>query len=383
MKRLKTFNNLKPSYLFPEIEKRKAAYLKKYPHADIISLGIGDTVLPLDLDISKALEKASRDLGTKEGYTGYGKDQGLISLREAISEIVYEKNIKADEIFVSDGAKCDIARLQFLFKCAESVGLQDPAYPVYLEGSILQDIKNIQFLPCTPRNAFFPKFPQNLDLLYICNPNNPTGTAYTRDQLKKIVDYAKENSTIVLYDGAYSSFIQDPLYPKSIYEIEGGREVAIEVHSFSKMVGFSGIRLGWTTVPKELKFDCGQPVWDDWLRLTSTIFNGASNIAQSGGLSVFSNKNWKSSIFYYMENAKILKKAFQDRGYVVYGGENAPYLWVHTPNRLSWEIFQFFLEQKHILVTPGVGYGPSGEHFFRVSSFAHRKQINKIIERIN
>lgn len=383
MKRLHAFENLSPSYLFPEIERRKKAFLKTFPDADLISLGIGDTVLPLPPSVSNAMKEAAHHLGTEEGYSGYIKDQGLLPLRKALSKQIYKENIAADEIFISDGAKCDIGRLQFLFNSAQSVGLQDPAYPVYFDGSVLQGIQNIHLLPCTPENHFFPEIPPNLDLLYICNPNNPTGAAYTHEQLRTLVNDAKQNNTIILYDGAYSSYIQDPSLPQSIYEVEGAQDVAIEVNSFSKMVGFSGVRLGWTVIPKALKFECGRTVWDDWVRLSSTIFNGASNIAQQGGLAALQSNEWKESVLYYIENARLLKKAFTSLGYSVYGGEHAPYLWIHTPNQVSWDVFQHFLEKKHIVITPGVGYGPSGEHFIRVSSFGHRHQIKNVINRIN
>lgn len=382
MKRLKTFEKLNSSYLFPEIERRKAAYLKNTPNAEMISLGIGDTVLPLSPSIANAMEKAANELGTEKGYSGYAREQGLLSLREAISEKLYQKEVQSDEIFISDGAKCDIGRLQLLFSSAHSVGLQDPAYPVYLDGSIMQGVERIHLLPCRPENNFFPDLPPNLDLLYICNPNNPTGIAYTHAQLQTLVNYAKQNHTIILFDGAYTSYIQDPMLPRSIYEVQGAREVAIEVNSFSKMVGFSGVRLGWTVIPKELKFECGRLIWDDWFRLSSTIFNGASNIAQKGGLAVFENDEWRTNTLYYMENARLLKEAFQSLGYHVYGGEHAPYLWIHTPKQSSWDVFEYFLQKKHIVVTPGVGYGPSGENFIRVSSFGYRYQIKNVINKI-
>jgi LL-diaminopimelate aminotransferase len=382
MRRLASFKNLSSSYLFPEIERRKAEFLNTIPEADIISLGIGDTVLPLTSSIARAMEKAASDLAQETKYSGYGKDQGLLTLREALAAKVYHGKVTSEEIFISDGAKCDVGRLQMLFKSARSVGLQDPAYPVYLDGSLIQGIQEIHHLACIPENDFFPKLPPKLDLLYICNPNNPTGIAYTHGQLKKLVDYAIEVRAVILFDSAYFSYIQDPSLPKSIYEIEGAHKVAIEVNSFSKMVGFSGVRLGWTVIPKSLKFECGHLVWKDWHRLNSTIFNGASNIAQKGGLAVFESEEWKKNLIYYMENARLLKSAFEKLGYTVYGGENAPYLWIHTPGKLSWDVFQYFLEKKHIVVTPGIGYGSSGEHFIRISSFAHRYQIKNVINRI-
>lgn len=382
MKRLKSFSRLSSSYLFPEIKRRTEAFRKDHPDADFINLGVGDTVLPLSPYVSKELQKAAADLGTQKGYSGYGQDQGLPSLRKSIAENIYRGNILSEEIFISDGAKCDIGRLQVLFSGARSVGLQDPAYPIYLEGSILQGIEKIHLLSCKPDNHFFPTLPPKLDLLYICNPNNPTGIAYTYAELKQLVDYAEEVGALILYDGAYSSYIQDSTIPQSIYDVTGARRVAIEVNSFSKMAGFTGIRLGWTVVPKELKFECGSSILETWKRLGSMMFNGASNIAQRGGLAVFQDQDWKANLSYYMENAALLKKSFKALGYTVYGGVHAPYLWVHTPGQLSWDVFQNFLEEKRLVVTPGVGYGPSGEHFIRISAFAHRSQIKNVINRI-
>jgi len=383
MRRLVNFKKLDSFFLFPEVERRKDKFLSSVPEADIISLGIGDTVLPLSPSIARAMAGAASGLSLKEGYSGYGVGQGLLVLRELLSERVYRGEIAPDEIFISDGAKCDVGRLQVLFNHARSIGLQNPAYPLYLDGSLIQGIKKIYPLSCTPENGFFPSLPQRLDLLYICNPNNPTGAVYTQNQLKKLVDYAIKVGAIILFDGAYSAYIRDSTLPKSIYEIEGARDVAIEVNSFSKMVGFSGVRLGWTIIPKNLKFECGYSIWDDWHRLNCTIFNGASNIAQRGGIAVFESGEWKKNVAYYMENACLLKRALKRSNYSVYGGENAPYLWIHIPGRSSWESFQYFLEEKHIIVTPGVGYGSSGEHFIRMSSFAYRHQIMEVIDRVN
>lgn len=381
MKRLDAFQNLSPSYLFPEINRRKELFLKEHPEVKLMNLGIGDTVLPLPKAIANALTKAAAELGTQKGYSGYGKDQGNPELREKIRENYYPQ-LSIDEIFISDGAKSEVGRLQTLFGGDISIGLQDPAYPVYLEGSILQGAKNIHLLPCHPENQFFPELPSDLDLLYICNPNNPTGIAYTYDELKQLVDHALQSKIVILYDGAYSGYIQDPSLPKTIYEIPGAEKVAIEVNSFSKLAGFTGVRLGWTVIPKGLTFDCGHPIWEDYYRFSSTVFNGASNIAQKGGIAVFSKEGWEGiqeNIAYTMENAFRLKEHFSADGYQVYGGENAPYIWVHTPNRYSWDVFQEFMEKKHMIITPGKGYGPTGEHFFRVSAFTHREAISQII----
>ncbi len=381
LERPSQFKKLSPSYLFPEINRQKEAFLKANPGIELLSLGIGDTVLPLPKVIASALEKGAAELGTLEGYSGYGEEQGLLELRTKICNRFYP-NLSSEEIYISDGAKSDLGRLQNIFGGNVRVGIQDPTYPVYVDGSILQGVKKIEFLPCTLQNGFLPEIPEGLDLLYICNPNNPTGRAYTHEELKNLVDYAFKNRTIILYDGAYFSYIQDSSLPCTIYDIPGAEEVAIEINSFSKMAGFSGIRLGWTVIPKELKFQCGHPIKEDYHRFGCTVFNGASNIAQKGGIAVLTDEGWaaiQESIQYTMINAKILKEKFEGEGYVVHGGENAPYLWIETPGRLSWEVFREFMEKRHLIVTPGEGYGPSGEHYIRVSAFGFRERITGII----
>ncbi|MCB1116381.1 MAG: LL-diaminopimelate aminotransferase, partial [Chlamydiia bacterium] len=347
MRRLNAVKRLSPSYLFPEINRRKNLFLEKNPDVKLTNLGIGDTKLPLPAVVAQAMAEASLELGTKEGYQGYGNGQGLLELREKICETFYP-HLSPEEVFISDGAKSDIGRLQNLLGGGIRVGLQDPAYPVYLEGSILQGIQEIQLLPCTVENGFFPELSPDIDLLYICNPNNPTGAAYTRPELQILVDFAMSHQILILYDGAYAGYIQDEAYPQSIYDIPGAEKVAIEINSFSKLAGFTGIRLGWTVIPKALTFDCGHPLWDDYYRFSSTVFNGASNIAQRGGLAVFSKEGWEGiqkNISSTMQNARTLKKTFE-KEFTVYGGEHAPYLWVHTPNRLSWDVFQEFLEKR-------------------------------------
>lgn len=381
LERLPQFKKLNPSYLFPEINRRKEAFLKENPGVQLLSLGVGDTVLPLPRMIVSALEKGASELGTLEGYSGYGKEQGLLELRTKICNRLYP-NLSPEEIYISDGAKSDLGRLQNLFGRNVRVGIQDPTYPVYVDGSILQGVEKIELLPCTPQNGFFPKIPEGLDLLYICNPNNPTGRAYTREELKRLVDYALKNHAIILYDGAYFAYVQDSALPRTIYDIPGAEKVAIEINSFSKMAGFSGVRLGWTVIPKELKFQCGHPIKEDYHRFGCTVFNGASNIAQKGGVAVFTDEGWSAiqeSIQYTMTNAKILKEKFEGEGYRVHGGENAPYLWIETPGRQSWEVFQEFMEKRHLIITPGAGYGPSGEHCIRVSAFGLRKSITEFI----
>ncbi|MCB1109613.1 MAG: LL-diaminopimelate aminotransferase [Chlamydiia bacterium] len=381
LERPPAFKVLSPSYLFPEINRRKEVFLKENPGVKLLSLGIGDTVLPLPQVIATALEKGAAELGTPEGYSGYGKEQGLLKLRAQICQRLYPR-LSPEEVFISDGAKSDLGRLQNLFGGKVRVGIQDPTYPVYVDGSLLQGVQEIKFLPCTAENDFFPHVPPGLDLLYFCNPNNPTGRAYTRGELQHLVEYALENQTIILYDGAYFSYIQDPTLPRTIYEIPGAERVAIEVNSFSKMAGFSGVRLGWTVIPKALKFRCGHSIRDDFYRFGCTVFNGASNIAQKGGVAVFSDAGWEEVqklVRYTMRNASLLKAFFKKEGYRVHGGENAPYLWLETPGQKSWDVFQEFMEKRHLIVTPGAGYGPSGEHAIRVSAFGHYEDICELI----
>lgn len=381
------FAQLKSSYLFPEINARKNQFLAQNPRASLISLGIGDTTEPLPASISNALIAISTDLGTQKGYSGYGPEQGVAELRNKISSKIYSNRIEANDIFISDGAKCDLGRLQMLFGSQVSIAVQDPAYPVYLEGSLMQGVKHIIPMPCFPENRFFPdlKALPKIDLIYFCSPNNPTGTAATRIQLKELVDYAFSHRAIIIFDSAYAQYIQDSAYPKSIYEIEGADEIAIEIGSFSKLAGFSGIRLGWTVVPEKLRFDDGSSVKTDWKRLTTTIFNGASNIAQQGGCAILEEKGWdetNSLICFYLENARLIKNAFETLGYEVFGGVHAPYLWVKFPGRKSWDAFQILLEKYHLITTPGAGFGPAGESFLRFSAFGRRENIIEAIERL-
>ncbi|MEM8727646.1 MAG: LL-diaminopimelate aminotransferase [Chlamydiota bacterium] len=377
IKRLGVFQALNPSYLFPEINRRKELFLQQHPAVELVDLGIGDTVLPLPKPVANALQKGAAELGTPEGYSGYGKAQGDDELREKIRQTYYPE-LSVEEIFISDGAKSEVGRLQTFFGADISIGLQDPVYPVYLDGSILQGAKDIRLLPCHPENHFFPELMPDLDLLYICNPNNPTGTVYSYDELKKLVDYALKHRIVILYDGVYSGYIRDPRLPKTIYQIPGAERVAIEVNSFSKLAGFTGVRLGWTVIPRALTFDCGHSIRNDYDRFSSTVFNGASNIAQKGGMAVFSEEGRegiRENIAHTMGNAKLLREHFITEGYRVYGGENAPYIWVETPGRDSWDVFQELMEREHLIVTPGKGFGPTGEHFFRVSSFIHRRAL--------
>lgn len=378
---------LSANYLFPEIRLRKQKFLEKNPTANVISLGVGDTTEPIPPSISRALVDASERLGTPAGYCGYGAECGMQQLREKIAQILYGGSVSAEEVFVSDGAKCDIGRLQALFGNSVSIAVQDPAYPVYVEGSMIQGVRDILFLPCSPENDFFPNFKNapRTDLIYFCSPNNPTGAVATHSQLETLVKFAKANRSIIIFDSAYANYIQDPHLPRSIFEIDGAREVSIEISSFSKLAGFTGIRLGWVVIPEELKYDDGFSIKADWKRLFSTIFNGASNISQHGGYAVLEDQGMKEIrqlTAFYLENARILKEALEHMGHRVFGGVNAPYLWVQFKGRKSWDIFQEFLEDYHIIATPGAGFGSGGEGFLRFSAFGHREHILEAVDRL-
>jgi len=378
----KNFSRLSSSYLFSQIEQKKLEFLKRNPDVDLINLGIGDTTYPIPKFICERMAKAALDLGTQEGYSGYGPVAGNAEIRERISSVIYHGKIQPDEVFVSDGSKCDIGRLQTLFGKEVSIAVQDPAYPVYVDGTLLHGAgHSIVTMPCTPENNFFPDLSSlpRTDLIYFCSPNNPTGSAATKEQLTQLVDFAKSNRSVIIFDSAYAGFIQDPELPRSIFEIKGAEEVAIETGSFSKLAGFTGVRLGWTVVPKALRYQDESLIRDAWIRTISTIYNGPSNIAQAGGLAVLEEEGQacvKQLTSQYMSNAKQLLNTFNDRK--VYGGVNAPYLWVRCENQDSWTSFQELLEKRHIVSTPGSGFGPSGEGFVRFSAFVKKKQILKI-----
>lgn len=377
---------LKGNYLFPEVNQRKKQFLQSCPEAKLISLGIGDTTEPLPSIVATALSQFSKGLETHEGYFGYGPEQGIEELRQKIATVIYSGRVKADEIFISDGAKCDIGRLQTLFGGNQTIAVQDPAYPVYVDGSLIHGVKKISHLSCIPENDFFPDLNNapRTDLIYFCSPNNPTGAVATRSQLMQLVAFAKANRSILLFDAAYANYIQDPDLPKSIFEIPGAKEVAIEISSFSKLIGFTGVRLGWTVVPEQVCYEDGSSVKNDWQRITSTIFNGASNIAQWGGLTALSPAGLEainSIAHLYLENARIIKEAIESSG-EVFGGSNAPYLWVRFKECDSWDLFQQFLENLHIVTTPGSGFGPAGESFLRLSAFGRRENILQAAQRI-
>ena len=398
VKRNKNFAKLQAGYLFPEINRKKKEYLEKNPNEKIISLGIGDTTEPLKPHIAKGLINAATRLGSKDDYSGYGDEQGLAELREKIASKIYNGLVTGEEVFVSDGAKPDIGRLQLLFGWDVTVAVQDPSYPVYSDSSVMfgktasydnenEKFDGIVYMPCSPENDFFPDFQKipKADVIFFCSPNNPTGAVATREQLQQLVNYANKNKSIIIFDAAYNQYINDKNIPKSIFEIEGAKEVALEVNSFSKSAGFTGVRLGWTVVPNELKFDDGSLVKKDWSRIMTTLFNGASNISQHGALTALDDQGlqeMKETVSYYMENAKIIKTALQGLGYEVYGGDNAPYVWAKMKGKKSWEAFDYLLEKANILTTPGIGFGQAGEGFLRFSAFGHREDIEEAVQRL-
>lgn len=381
---------LKAGYLFPEINKRKMAFLASHPGAKLISLGIGDTTEPIVSEVVSGLHKRVEALGTKQGYTGYGPEQGEKELREKLAQLYhqyYNHKVDADEIFISDGSKCDIGRLQVMFGANQKIAVQDPSYPVYVDTSIIMGQPEIVYLKCDPSNDFFPDLEKapKANLLYFCSPNNPTGAAATKEQLTYLVEYCRKNKMILIFDSAYAAYIQDRSIPKSIYEIEGADEVAIELGSFSKIAGFTGVRLAWSVVPKKLMYEDQGSVHKDWSRINSTFFNGASNIAQTGALYAISpegQKAIKSQIQFYLENASILRSTLKEMDFDVYGGDNAPYLWVHIPGKTSWDAFEEFLYDCHIVTTPGLGFGPAGEGFVRFSAFGSRENILECSKRL-
>ena len=387
--------NIKAGYLFPEIAKRRREYAAAHPDARIISLGVGNTTEPILPHINNGLVEGARKLGTVEGYSGY-QDEGLLELREKISELFYGGQFKADEIFISDGAKCDIGRLQLLFGANTPVAVQDPSYPVYVDGSVLigaagawagSGYQGISYLPCTKENNYFPDLsalPANC-LVYFCSPNNPTGAVANREQLVALVKAAQKNNSVIVFDAAYSEYIRDKSLPKSIFEIEGAKLCAIEVNSFSKPAGFTGVRLGWTVVPKELKYSGGESVNADWARISGTIFNGASNIAQAGGLAALDSEGLKEIrqlSDFYLENAKLIRGVLEKLGVSCMGGDNSPYIWACFPGRDSWEVFSAILEKCQVVTTPGSGFGPAGQSFIRFSAFGHRADVEEACKRL-
>jgi len=396
------YRKLSAGYLFPEIGRRVAAYQKENPQAKIYRLGIGNTTEPLPPSVIAGLKDGVERLASPETYSGYGDEQGELDLREALSLLYRQRdvNLEPDEIFVSDGAKPDSGNIQSIFGEANKVAFQDPAYPVYVDSNVIAgrsgsyssdsgSYAGFVYMRCSEENGFIPEPPAvKADLIYLCSPNNPTGAVAGHEELRKFVDYAKANRAVIIFDAAYAEFITDPALPRSIYEVEGAFECAIEINSFSKSAGFTGVRLGWAVVPKALVVEDSEPgeVNRLWLRRQTTFFNGASNIAQRGGLAVLSpdgQRECQAVIKYYMENARLIREGLQKIGLTIYGGVNAPYLWLKTPGNLSsWEFFDKLLDETQVVGTPGFGFGPAGEGYFRLSAFGHRADIEAAVEQI-
>lgn len=392
------FANLTAGYLFPEVARRKNEYLKNHPDAKIISLGVGNTTEPLTPHIAKAMSDYALSLGTAQGYSGYGDDFGSSDLRKKIAEEFYpNENIEPDEVFISDGAKCDIARVQTLFGRDVNLAVQDPSYPVYVDGSVIvgaaganngSGYDGIVYMPCTAENNFFPDLSQvkKNSLIYFCSPNNPTGKVASKEEMTRLVEFALKNECIIIFDAAYSEFVSDSNLPKSIFQIEGAKKCAIEVQSLSKPAGFTGVRLGWSVVPKDLKFADGTSVNKDWGRLMTTLFNGASNIAQQGALAALDEtgrREMRSVIEYYLENARIIEKTVRGwKNAEVFFTGNSPYLWVRFAGRKSWDIFDSILDKCRVVTTPGSGFGPAGESFIRISAFGHRADVEEACRRM-
>lgn len=391
------------SYLFSDIAKKVNAFKVANPQKRVIRLGIGDVTQPLPDAIIKAMHKAVDEMTSKETFRGYGPEQGYNFLIETIIKNDYVSrgiSFEPSEVFISDGAKSDLGNIGDILRHDNSVGVTDPVYPVYIDSNVMsgragslvdEKWNNIVYLPCLTENDYIPQLPdRRVDIIYLCYPNNPTGTTLSKTELKKWVDYALENDTLILFDSAYEAYIQDPNIPHSIYEIKGAKKVAIEFRSFSKTAGFTGIRCGYTVVPKELNAHSidGEVVSLNklWNRRQCTKFNGTSYITQRAAEAVYSpegKEQIKEIVNYYMTNAKIMKEGLQEAGFTVYGGDNAPYIWVKTPNGVSsWKFFDQLLYEVNIVGTPGVGFGPSGEGFLRLTAFGDRDDCIEAMRRL-
>ena len=396
---------LTKNYLFADIAKKVNAFKVSHPKSNVISLGIGDVTEPLCPAVIEAMHKAVDDMSKKDTFRGYGPEQGYLFLREAIVKNDFLPrgiHIDPSEVFVNDGAKSDTGNIGELVRWDNSMGVTDPIYPVYVDSNvmcgragILKDGKwsNVTYMPCLEENGFVPQIPEHrVDIIYLCYPNNPTGMVITKDELRKWVNYALKNDAIIFYDAAYEAYIQDETIPHSIYEIKGARKVAIEFHSFSKTAGFTGVRCGYTIVPKELTVasidgEERYPLNPMWLRRQSTKFNGTSYISQRAAEAIYTpegKRQVKETNAYYMENARIMREGLTRCGLKVYGGENAPYLWVKTPNETSsWKFFEQMLYGAQVVCTPGSGFGPSGEGFVRLTAFGERSNCIEAIRRIS
>lgn len=398
------FLKLPNNYLFADIAKKVNAFKVSHPKADVISLGIGDVTQPLCPAVIEAMHKAVDEMASKDTFRGYGPEQGYQFLRDAIVKndfVARGIHLEASEIFVNDGAKSDTGNFQELVRWDNSIGVTDPIYPVYIDSNVMigragelgEDGKwsNVTYMPCSAENNFTPALPdKRVDVIYLCYPNNPTGTVITRDELRKWVNYAIKNDALIFYDAAYEAYIQDEDIPHSIYEIKGARKVAVEFHSFSKTAGFTGVRCGYTVVPKELTVATlsGEriPLNHLWNRRQCTKFNGTSYISQRAAEAIYTpegKEQIKATIDYYMNNARTMYNTLTDLGLEVYGGRNAPYIWVKTPNDMgSWKFFEQMLYEAHVVCTPGVGFGPSGEGYIRLTAFGDADDCKEAMERL-
>ncbi len=398
------FLKLPNNYLFADITKKVNIFKAQHPKTDIISLGIGDVTQPLCPAVIEALHRATDEMATAQGFRGYGPEQGYDFLRDAILKNDFQARgirLDRDEIFINDGAKSDTGNFQELIRWDNSIAVTDPIYPVYIDSNVMigrAGVKgddgrwsNVIYLPCTAENDFVPELPsQRVDVIYLCYPNNPTGTALTREQLRQWVNYAIKNDALIFYDAAYEAYIQHDDVPHSIYEIKGARKVAVEFHSYSKTAGFTGIRCGFTVVPKEVTVATltGErlPLNPLWNRRQSTKFNGTSYLSQRAAEAIYTpegRQQVRQTIDYYMQNARRMKQMLSQIGLRVYGGDDAPYLWVQTPGRMtSWRFFEQMLYSAHVVCTPGVGFGPSGEGYIRLTAFGSHERTEEALDRI-
>lgn len=398
------FLRLPGSYLFSDIAKRVSAYQAANPERKLIRLGIGDVTRPLPPACIQAMHQAVEELASADTFHGYGPEQGYSFLAEAIIRHDYASrgiDLTPSEVFISDGAKSDTGNISELLNQDCNMGVTDPVYPVYVDSNIMSGragtvdaegrCSRITYLPCTAANGFIPQLPEHrVELIYLCYPNNPTGTTLTHEQLKKWVDYALENDALIIFDAAYEAYIQENNVPHSIYEIEDARKVAIEIRSFSKTAGFTGVRCGYTIVPREVTATTADgrriPLNPLWLRRQCTKFNGASYITQRGAAAIYTpegQQQIRDTIRYYMENARILRENLQQAGLEVYGGVNAPYIWLKTPDNMdSWKFFETLLQEVNLVSTPGVGFGPSGEGYLRLTAFGRREDCTEAMRRI-
>ena len=398
------FLKLPNNYLFADIAKKVNAFKTVHPKTDVISLGIGDVTQPLCPAVVEAMHRATDEMATMQSFRGYGPEQGYDFLRDAILKndfLSRSIHLDRDEIFISDGAKSDTGNFQELIRWDNSIAVTDPIYPVYIDSNAMigrAGVKsedghwsNVIYLPCTAENGFVPALPQQrVDVIYLCYPNNPTGTTLTRNELKRWVQYAQKNDALIFFDAAYEAYIQHDNIPHSIYEIKGARKVAVEFHSYSKTAGFTGLRCGYTVVPKEVTVSTltGErlPLNPLWNRRQCTKFNGASYISQRAAEATYTvegQQQIRQTIDYYMQNARRMKQALKGIGLQVYGGDDAPYLWVQTPEHMtSWRFFEQLLYNAHVVCTPGVGFGPSGEGYVRLTAFGSHERTEEALERI-